>query len=256
MIMNGKRGIIMGLANRFSIAHGISEELYRQGASLVFTAQTEYFKEKIAPITEALGGVGLYTLDASIDGDIEHVFEAILQEIGPIDFIVHSIAFSDKNELKGKYCNTSRKNFLNTMNTSCFSFTDVCKNAINIMPNGGSIMTLTYYASQKVFPNYNVMALAKSALETSVRYLATDLGEHGIRVNAISAGPIKTLAASGVGDFSTILAHDRSISPLCRNVSLEDIGKASAFLLGDMSSGITGEIMYVDCGCHNIGMKI
>jgi enoyl-[acyl-carrier protein] reductase I len=173
-----------------------------------------------------------------------------------LDFIVHSIAFSDKNELTGKYCDTTRANFLNAMNVSCYSFTEVCKFSSIILPNGGSILTLTYYGSEKVVPNYNVMATVKSALETSVIYLANDLGGLGIRVNAISAGPIKTLAASGVSDFSKILEFDRNRSPLKRNVTQQDIGQAAIFLLSDLSSGVTGEILHVDCGCNTIGVKL
>lgn len=245
----------MGLANKFSIAYGISESLKSQGAELIFTAQTEYFKNKISDIAEEFGGHEVFLCDVSKDGEIENAFDNILNTIGTVDFIVHSIAFSDKNELAGKYYNTSRANFLNAMNISCYSFTEVCKHAQKLMPNGGSLVTLTYYGSEKVVPNYNVMALAKSALETSVRYLAEDLGEFGIRVNSISAGPIKTLAASGVGEFSKILEYDRNRSPLKRNVTQKDIGDACMFLLSDLSSGITGEIIHVDCGCNTIGVK-
>lgn len=255
MIMEGKKGLIMGLANKFSIAYGISESLKKQGADLVFTAQTDYFKNKISDIANDFGGHEVVICDVSQDGEIEKAFDRILNEVGPIDFIVHSIAFSDKNELTGKYYNTSRANFLNGMNISCYSFTEVCKHAQKLMPNGGSLVTMTYYGSEKVVPNYNVMALAKSALETSVRYLADDLGEFGIRVNSISAGPIKTLAASGVGEFSKILEFDRNRSPLKKNVTQKDIGDACTFLVSDLSSGITGEIVHVDCGCSTIGVK-
>lgn len=255
MIMNGKKGLILGMANKFSIAYGIAESLKAQGAELIFTAQTEYFQNKISDIAKEFGGHDVIICDVIKDGEIERVFSEIAEKVGPIDFIVHSIAFSDKNELMGKYYNTSRDNFLNAMNVSCFSFTEVCKHSQKLMPNGGSILTLTYYGSEKVVPNYNVMALAKSALETSVMYLADDLGEFGIRVNSVSAGPIKTLASSGVGEFSKILEYDRNRSPLKRNVNQKDIGDACTFLLSDMSSGITGEIMHVDCGCSTIGVK-
>ena len=255
MIMQGKKGLIMGLANKFSIAYGISESLKSQGSELVFTAQTDYFKNKISDIANEFGGHEVVVCDVAQDGEIEKSFDQILDKVGPLDFIVHSIAFSDKNELTGKYFNTSRSNFLNAMNISCYSFTEVCKYAQKLMPNGGSLVTLTYYGSEKVVPNYNVMALAKSALETSVKYLADDLGEFGIRVNSISAGPIKTLAASGVGEFSKILEFDRNRSPLNRNVTQKDIGDACTFLLSDLSSGITGEIVHVDCGCSTIGVK-
>lgn len=255
MIMQGKKGLIMGLANKFSIAYGISESLKKQGAELIFTAQTDYFKNKISDIANEFGGHEVVLCDVSKDGEIENAFDKIAKDIGPIDFIVHSIAFSDKNELIGKYYNTSRANFLNAMNISCYSFTEVCKHSQKLMPNGGSLVTLTYYGSEKVVPNYNVMALAKSALETSVRYLADDLGEFGIRVNSISAGPIKTLAASGVGEFSKILEYERNRSPLKRNVTQKDIGDTCTFLLSDLASGITGEIIHVDCGCNTIGVK-
>lgn len=255
MIMQGKKGLIMGLANKFSIAYGISEALRKQGAELVFTAQTEYFRDKILDIAQDFGGHNVFLCDVSNDGEIEQTFDKIAQEMGELDFIVHSIAFSDRNELIGKYYNTTRANFLNAMNISCFSFTEVCKFAQKLMPHGGAIATMTYYGAEKVVPNYNVMALAKSALETSVRYLADDLGEFNIRVNGISAGPVKTLAASGVGEFSKILEYERKRSPLKRNVTREDIGSACTFLLSDLASGITGEILHVDCGCNTIGVK-
>lgn len=255
MIMQGKKGLIMGMANKFSIAYGIAESLNSQGAKMAFTAQTDYFKDKISDIASSFGGYEIILCDVSKDGEIEKAFDEISKKVGSIDFIVHSIAFSDKNELTGKYYNTTRANFLNAMNISCYSLTEVCKHAQKLMPNGGSIVTMTYYGSEKVVPNYNVMALAKSALETSVRYLADDLGEFGIRVNAISAGPIKTLAASGVGEFSKILQFERNRSPLQRNVTQKDIGDACTFLLSDLAAGITGEIVHVDCGCSTIGVK-
>jgi enoyl-[acyl-carrier protein] reductase I len=254
MVMNHKKGLIMGLANKFSIAYGIAESLQEHGAELLFTTQTEYFRTKIAEIANGFGCSDVILCDVALDGQIERAFDEILKKVGPIDCIVHSIAFADKNELSGKYYHTSRENFLNAMNISCYSFTEVCRYAERIMPNGGSIVTLTYYGSEKVVPNYNVMALAKSALETSVRYLANDLGEHNIRVNAISAGPIKTLAASGVGEFSKILEIEKKRAPLGRNVSRKDIGAACTFLLSEMSSGITGEILHVDCGTNIIGV--
>lgn len=255
MLMKGKTGLIMGLANKFSIAYGISESLKNREADLIFTSQTEYFKNKISDIVSDFSNHEILLCDVSNDGDIDNLFDIISSKIGRLDFIVHSLAFSDKNELSGKYYDTSRSNFLNAMNISCYSFTEVCRNARKLMTDGGSIVTLTYYGSEKVVPNYNVMALAKAALETSVRYLAEDLGEFGIRVNAISAGPIKTLAASGVGEFSKILEYERNRSPMKRNVTQKDIGEACAFLLSDMSSGITGEILHVDCGSNIIGVK-
>jgi enoyl-[acyl-carrier protein] reductase I len=254
MMMKGKRGLIMGLANKFSIAFGIADSLKNHGADLLLTTQTEYFKGKISEIAEEKGCLDVSVCDVSKDGDIQRAFTDIASRFGKLDFIVHSIAFSDKNELSGKYCNTTRANFLNAMNISCYSFTEVCRYAQMLLVGGGSILTLTYYGSEKVVPNYNVMAVAKSALETSVMYLARDLGEFGIRVNAVSAGPIKTLASSGVGEFSRILATDRERSPLGRNVTQLDIGGACTFLLSDLASGITGEIVHVDCGCSTIGI--
>lgn len=256
MIMEGKRGIIMGMANRFSIAYGIAQSLKENGAELIFTVASEYFKEKIAAIVEEeFKGSKVFVCDVSMDGQIEKTFEEIAIECGKIDFIVHSIAFSDKNELKGKYTETTRANFLNTMNISCFSLVETCKFAERIMNENGSIIALTYYGSEKVFPNYNVMGVAKAALEASVRYTARDLGAKGIRVNALSAGPIKTLASSGVGEFSKILDYNRSISPLKRSITQEDVGNTAVFLLSPMSSGITGETIIVDCGCSMMGMK-
>jgi enoyl-[acyl-carrier protein] reductase I len=253
--MKGKVGLIMGLANKFSIAYGISKSLKAHGAELIFTSQTEYFKNKISDIVSDCSDHEILLCDVAQDGDIDKLFNIISSDIGKLDFIVHSLAFSDKNELSGKYYGTSRSNFLNAMNISCYSFTEVCRNAIKLMKDGGSIVTLTYYGAEKVVPNYNVMALAKAALETSVKYLAEDLGEFGVRVNAISAGPIKTLAASGVGEFSKILEYERWRSPMRRNVTQQDIGEACVFLLSDMSSGITGEILHVDCGSNIIGIK-
>lgn len=255
MIMQGKRGLVMGVANKFSIAYGIASSLRAQGADLVFTAQSDRFKDKISDIAAEFGGHEVVLCDVSKDDEVPSAFEKISKNVGTLDFIVHSIAFSDKNELVGKYYNTSRANFLNAMNISCYSFTEVCRHAQSIMPNGGGIVTMTYYGAEKVVPNYNVMALAKSALETSVRYLASDLGEFGIRVNAISAGPIKTLAASGVSEFSKILDFERRRSPLGRNVTQQDIGDACSFLVSDLSAGITGEIVHVDCGCNTVGVK-
>ncbi len=246
----------MGMANKFSIAYGIAEKLKNEGAELIFTVANDYFKEKITSIVEEdFKNSAIFVCDVTKDGEIERVFNEISASCGKVDFIVHSIAFSDKNELKGRYIDTTRDNFLHTMNVSCFSFTEACKYSTNVLKEeGGSIITLSYYGSQKVFPNYNVMAIAKAALETSVIYAASDLGKHNIRVNAISAGPIKTLAASGVGDFSKILDYNRNISPLRKSVTKEDVGGAAAFLLSDLSSGVTGEILYVDCGCNIMGM--
>ncbi|MDR3224439.1 MAG: enoyl-ACP reductase [Holosporales bacterium] len=255
MMMQGKTGLIMGMANKFSIAYGIAESLKVNGAKMIFTAQTDYFKSKITDIAKDFGGYEVIPCDVSKDDEIEKAFDEMLNITGPLDFIVHSIAFSDRNELAGKYYNTSRSNFLNAMNISCYSFTEVARHSQKLMPNGGSLVTLTYYGAEKVVPNYNVMAMAKAALETGVIYLADDLGEVGIRVNAISAGPIKTLAASGVGEFSKILEFERHRAPLKRNVTQKDIGDACLFILSDMASGITGEIIHVDCGSNKIGVK-
>lgn len=256
MIMSGKKGIIMGMANKFSIAYGIAESLRDNGAELIFTVASDYFKEKIQPIvSEEFPESPIFVCDVSMDGAIEKTFSEIKNNCGEVDFIVHSIAFSDKNELKGKYTDTTRTNFLNTMNISCFSFVETCKYAEKIMNENGSIIALTYYGSEKVFPNYNVMGIAKAALEASVRYAARDMGAKGIRINAVSAGPIKTLAASGVGEFSKILEYNRTVSPLKKGVTQKDIGNTATFLLSDMSSAITGEIIVVDCGCSIMGMK-
>ena len=264
MIMQGKTGLIMGMANEYSIAYGIAKSIQSQGGNLLFTAQSDRFKQKINNMEE-FSNNQVYLCDVSQDGSIEKLFNSIKQDHDSIyasngkafslDFIVHSIAFSDREELQGKYYNTTRNNFLNAMNISCYSLTEICKYAPMIMPYGGSIITLTYYGSEKVVPNYNVMGIVKAALEASVRYLADDLGESNIRINAVSAGPIKTLASSGVGDFSKILDYERKRSPLNRNVTKEEVGNACMFLLSDFASGITGEILHVDCGCNIIGVK-
>ena len=242
------------MANEYSIAYGIASALNTCCYELIFTAQNERFRQKITDI-EIFKDCDIFTCDVSQPGAVPELFQKIGNLYGSIDFVVHSIAFSDRKELQGKYFDTSRENFLNAINISCYSFTEVCKYAKDVMPNGGSILTLSYYGAEKVVPNYNVMGVIKAALEASVRYLASDLGEFNIRVNAISAGPIKTLASSGVGSFSKILEYEQNRSPLCRNVTREDIGKACAFLLSDFASGITGEIVHVDCGCNTVGVK-
>ena len=253
--MNGKKGIVMGLANRFSIAYGIADQLSKNGAELAFTVASDYFKEKITPIVEEQFDNGVIEVcDVSSPGEIARACAAIKDKIGKIDFIVHSIAFSDKNELKGMFVNTTRENFLNTMNISVYSFIEVCKCSVDIFNETGSIIALSYYGSEKVFPNYNVMGVAKSALESSVRYAASDLGKFGIRVNAISSGPIKTLAASGIGGYSKILGYTRDVTPLHKDVTLENVGNAAVFLLSDASAAITGETLYVDCGFNIMGM--
>lgn len=254
MIMKNKIGLVMGMANEHSIAYGITKSLINNGAEVIFTAQSDRFQKKIWDINEFKNSK-VYVCDVTDDTNIDDVFYSIKEEYNSIDFIVHSIAFSDKNELQGKYYNTSRNNFLNAMNISCFSLTKICQYANSIMPNGGSIVTLTYYGSEKIVPNYNVMGVAKAALESSVRYLANDLGEFNIRINAVSAGPIKTLASSGVGEFSKVLEFEKNRSPLKRNITQEEIGNACTFLLSDLSSGITGEVLHVDCGSNIVGIK-
>lgn len=251
--MKNKTGLIMGLANEYSIAYGIAKSIFANGGNLIFTAQSERFRQKINALPD-LGNSKVYICDVAQSGSIEKLVLDIKHDYGKLDFIVHSIAFSDRNELKGKYFNTSRENFLNAMNISCFSLTELCKFApLFLNPNSG-ILTLTYYGAEKVVPNYNVMGVVKAALESSVRYLASDLGEFDIRINAISAGPIKTLASSGVGEFSKVLSYDKARSPLRKNVTKEEVGSVGTFLLSDMATGITGEIIHVDCGSNIVGI--
>jgi len=253
--MEGKRGLVMGLANDKSIAWGIAQALAAQGAELAFSYQGEQLKKRVLPLAERLGSPRLYECDVSDTGSLDRLFADLKALWGQIDFVVHAIGFSDKNELRGRYVDTSRENFLMTMDISVFSFTAVCKRASAMMRPGGSLLTLTYYGAEKVMPHYNVMGLAKAALESSVMYMAEDLGKDGIRVNAISAGPIKTLAASGIGDFRYILKWNELNSPLRRNVTQEEVGKAALFLLSDLGSGTTGEVLHVDAGYHVVGMK-
>jgi len=254
-LLAGKKGLIMGMANDKSLAWGISKAAAAQGAELAFTYQGESLLKRIKPLAQELGSDILIPCDVSNDLGIESAFNELKTHWDDFDFVVHSIGFSDKNELKDKYYNTSRENFLNTMNISCYSFTSVSKYAAEMMNNGGSMLTLTYYGSEKVMPNYNVMGVAKSALETSVKYLAADLGGRNIRVNAISAGPIRTLASSGIGDFRYILKWNELNAPLQRNTTIEDVGGAAVYLLSDLSSGTTGENLHVDSGYHVVGMK-
>lgn len=253
-IQKPRVGIIMGIANEYSIAYGIAKVLNTDDTELIFAVQSDRFKQKMADI-EDFKNNKVFICDVTQEDAVEKLFSNIKTVNGSIDFVVHSIAFSDRKELQGKYYDTSRSNFLNAMNISCYSFTEVCKYAKDVMPQGGSILTLSYYGAEKVVPNYNVMGVVKAALESSVRYLASDLGEFNIRVNAISAGPIKTLAASGVGGFSKILDYEKNKSPLGRNVTKDDIGRACAFLLSDFATGITGEILHVDCGSNTVGVK-
>ncbi len=252
--MQGKRGLVMGVANDRSIAWGIAQQAAAHGASLAFTYQGEALEKRVRPLAQSVNGAMVLPCDVSADGAIEALFQEVRKTWDTIDFVVHAIAFSDKDELKGRYCDTTRENFLRTLDISCFSFTDVCKHAAPMMPNGGSLLTLSYLGAERVMPHYNVMGVAKAALEASVRYLAADLGSENIRVNAISAGPIKTLAASGIGDFRYILKWNELNAPMDRNVTIEDVGKSGLYFLSDLASGVTGEVHHVDCGYHVVGM--
>ncbi|KQN76672.1 enoyl-ACP reductase [Sphingomonas sp. Leaf67] len=254
-LMQGKRGVIMGLANDRSLAWGIAKQLAAQGAELAFTYQGEALERRVRPLAGELGSDFLIECDVADMGALDTAFDTIAARWPTIDFVVHAIGFSDKNELRGHYYDTSLDNFLMTMNISVYSFTAVAKRARALMPNGGSLLTLTYYGSEKVVPHYNVMGVAKAALDMSVKYLAMDMGPENIRVNAISAGPIKTLAASGIGDFRYILKWNELNSPLRRNVTIDDVGGAGLYLLSDLASGVTGEIHHVDAGYNVIGMK-
>ncbi len=254
-LMEGKRGLVMGVANNRSIAWGIARACARHGAELAFTYQGDALKKRVIPLADSIGSSIILPCDVTDAASIDAVFETLEKEWGSIDFIVHAIAFSDKEELTGRYVDTSAANFEKTMNISCYSFTAVTQRAEKLMTDGGSLLTLTYYGAERVMPHYNVMGVAKAALEASVRYLAEDLGKKKIRVNAISAGPIKTLASAGIGDFRYILKWNEYNSPLRRTVSIDEVGNAALFLLSDMGSGVTGEIQHVDCGYHVIGMK-
>ena len=254
-LMKGRRGLIMGLANDKSIAWGIAKALADQGAELAFSYQGEALKRRVAPLAAQLGSDLLAECDVSDEASIDALFATLAERWDSMDFIVHAIGFSDKDQLRGRYADTTRDNFLMTMDISVYSFTAVARRAAAMMPNGGSMLTLTYYGAERVMPHYNVMGVAKAALEASVRYLAEDLGKDGIRVNAISAGPIKTLAASGIGDFRYILKWNELNSPLRRNVSQDEVGKSALYLLSDLGSGVTGETHHVDSGYHIIGMK-
>ena len=254
-IMNGKRGIVMGVANDRSIAWGIAEAVAKQGAEIAFTYQGDALEKRVRPLAEKVGSSIIIPCDVSSDEAIDETFNLLKEKWDTIDFVVHAIAYSDKEELKGEYVDTTRENFYKTMDISVYSFTAVAQRAAKMMPNGGSMITLTYYGAEKVMPHYNVMGVAKAALESSVRYLATDLGNDKIRVNSLSAGPIKTLAASGIGDFRYILKWNQHNSPLRRNVTLNDVGGCGVYLLSDLSAGVTGETHHVDCGYHVVGMK-
>ena len=254
-LMAGKQGLIMGVANERSIAWGIAKALHAHGAELAFTHQGEALGKRVRPLALSLDSDLVLDADVGSADSLDAVFATLSQRWGRLDFVVHAIAFSDKDELKGKYIETTRANFLRTLEISCFSFTDVCRRAAPLMTAGGSVLTLTYSGAERVMPHYNVMGVAKAALEASVRYLAVDLGGDNIRVNAISAGPIKTLAASGIGDFRYILKWNQLNSPLKRNVTIEDVGGAGLYLLSDLSAGVSGEVHHVDCGYHVVGMK-
>jgi len=253
--MKGKRGLIMGVANNRSIAWGVADALHRAGAELAFTYQGEVFRKRVVPLVEPLKPAALIDCDVSNQGSIDAAFAELARVWPSIDFVVHAIGFSDKDQLTGRYIDTTPDNFRMTMDISCYSFTAVAQRAERLMPNGGAMVTLTYYGSEKVMPHYNVMGVAKAALEASVRYLAEDLGKKQIRVNSISAGPIKTLAASGIGDFRYILKWNEYNSPLRRNVTIEEVGNSALYLLSDMGKAVTGECLHVDAGYHIVGMK-
>ena len=252
--MAGKRGLIMGVANDRSIAWGIASAVHAQGAELAFTYQGDALKKRVVPLAESVGSEIVFPCDVADDDSIDAAFAAVAERWDRLDFLVHAIAYADKEELKGKYVDTSRDNFVKSLDISCYSFTAVARRAVPMMRDGGSLLTLTYYGAERVMPHYNVMGVAKAGLEASVRYLAADLGEQNIRVNAISAGPIKTLAASGIGDFRYIRKWNEYNSPLRRNVNIEQVGGAALYLLSDLSSAVTGEVHHVDSGYHVVGM--
>ncbi|QBR71214.1 enoyl-[acyl-carrier-protein] reductase FabI [Beijerinckiaceae bacterium] len=254
-ILAGKRGLVLGLANNRSIAWGIAKAAHEAGAELAFTFQGESLEKRVRPLAKELGAHVVGDCDVTDPATLDAAFKQIESIWGNLDFVVHCVAFSDKDQLTGRYIDTTADNFSNSLLVSCYSFTAVAQRAEKLMPNGGAMLTLTYYGAEKWMPHYNVMGLAKAALESSVRYLAADLGERNIRVNAISAGPIKTLAASGIGDFRYILKWNEYNAPLRRTVTIEEVGESAAFLLSSMARGITGEILHVDAGYHVVGMK-
>ena len=254
-LMAGKRGLIMGVANDRSLAWGIATKLAAEGAEIAFSYQGESLEKRVRPLAESLGVPHLFDCDVASDESIDSLFEGLAKIWPTIDFVVHAIGFSDKNELRGRYAETSRANFAMSMDISVYSFTAVARRAAAMMPDGGAMLTLTYYGAEKVVPHYNVMGVAKAALEASVRYLAADYGRDNIRVNGMSAGPVKTLAASGIGDFRYIMKWNELNAPLRRNTTLDDVGGAGLYLLSDLSSGTTGEVLHVDSGYHVVGMK-
>jgi enoyl-[acyl-carrier protein] reductase I len=253
-LMAGKRGLVMGLANDRSIAYGIAKAVAAQGADLAITYQVEGLEKRVRPLAEEMNASIITLCDLMVPEQVDALFAEIAKRWGKIDFVVHAVAFSDKNELTGDYVATTRGNFLRTMDVSVYSFTDLAQRALPLMTDGGSLLTLTYYGAERVMPHYNVMGVAKAALEASVRYLAADLGKRRIRVNAISAGPIKTLAASGIGDFRYILKWNEFNSPMRRNVTIDEVGGTAVYLLSDLGTGVTGEVLHVDCGYHVVGM--
>jgi len=255
-LMKGKRGLIMGVANDKSIAWGIAKTLHENGAELAFTYQGEAFGKRVKPLAESLGSTFLMDCDVSKEDDLDNLFAAVKQEWGDIDFIVHAIAYSDKEELKGRYVDTSLENFINSMHISCYSFTSIMRRASALMTNGGAAITLSYYGAEKAMPNYNVMGVAKAALEASVRYMAADLGKDNIRVNAISAGPMRTLAGAVIGNARTTFKYNQVTAPMQRTVELDELGGSALYLLSDLSSAVTGEVHYVDCGFNAVGMAM
>ena len=254
-LMQGKRGVVLGVANNRSIAWGIAKACRGAGAEIALTWQGDALKKRVEPLAKELNGIVLGHCDVTDPATIDAVFDELKQKWGKIDFVVHAIAFSDKDQLDGRYVDTTADNFTRTLQISCYSFTAIAQRAERLMPNGGALVTLTYYGAEKWMPHYNVMGVAKAALEASVRYLAADLGEKSIRVNAISAGPIKTLAAAGIGDFRYILKWNEYNSPMRRTVSIEEVGDTAVYLLSDHARGVTGEILHVDAGYHVVGMK-
>jgi len=254
-LMRGKRGLVLGVANNRSIAWGIAKACHSQGAALAFTYQGDALKKRVEPLAQDVGGLVLGHCDVTEPETMDAVFAAVEHKWGAIDFLVHAIAFSDKDQLQGRYVDTTLDNFSKTMQVSCYSFTALARRAERLMPQGGALLTLTYYGAEKWMPHYNVMGVAKAALEASVRYLAADLGEKNIRVNAISSGPIKTLAAAGIGDFRYILKWNEHNAPLRRSVTIDEVGDTAVYFLSDLSRGVTGEIHHVDAGYHIVGMK-
>ncbi len=254
-LMKGKRGLIMGVANDRSLGWGIAAACAAQGAELAFTYQGDALERRVRPLAESVGSDVVFPCDVSNDASIDGAFESLRARWDGLDFLVHAIGYADKAYLRGRYLDTPRAAFLQAMDISCYSFSAVCQRAVPMMRPGGSLLTLSYLGAERVVPHYNVMGVAKAALEASVRYLAADMGDSGIRVNGISAGPIKTLAASGIGDFRYILRWNQLNAPMRRNVTIEEVGGAGLYLLSDLSSGVTGEIHHVDCGYHTVGMK-